>query len=36
MPALDLDEIPRCAGQYFCSVGVNGNIIFDANPPDTF
>src|SRR5438132_7588733 len=36
MPALDLDEIPRCAGQYFCSVGVNGNIIFNANPPDTF
>src|SRR6266851_4033262 len=34
MPILDLDEIPRCAGQYFRSVGVNGNIIFNSNPPD--
>jgi hypothetical protein len=34
MPALDLDEIPRCAGQYFRMVGVNGDIVFNANPPD--
>ncbi len=35
MPALDLDEIPRCAGQYFRSVGVHCNIIFNTNSPDT-
>jgi hypothetical protein len=35
MPALDFDEIPRCAGQYFRSVGVHGNIIFNANSTDT-
>jgi len=33
MPALDLNEIPRCAGQYFRATGVNGDIIFNANPP---
>src|SRR5713226_10252273 len=36
MPVLELDEIPRDAGQYFGSVGVHGDIIFDANPPDAF
>src|SRR5947208_15686622 len=34
MPALNLDEIPRCAGQYFRMVGVNGDIVFNANPPN--
>jgi hypothetical protein len=34
MPVLELDEIPRCAGQYFRTVGVNGDIIFNPNPPD--
>src|ERR1700682_1454196 len=36
MPALDLDEIPRNAGQYFGTVSVHGNIVFDANSPDAF
>jgi len=35
MPALELNEIPRCAGQYFRTVSVHGNIIFDANSTDT-
>src|SRR4029077_19585483 len=34
MPVLNLDEIPRCAGQYFRAAGVNGDIIFNTNPPD--
>jgi len=34
MPVLNLDEIPRCAGQYFRAAGVNGDIILDANPSD--
>src|SRR6266852_1832366 len=36
MPVLELDEIPRDAGQHFGTVGVHGHIIFDANPPDAF
>ena len=31
---LDLNEIPRCAGQYFRTAGVNGYIILDAYPSD--
>src|SRR5260370_12723166 len=36
MPVLNLDEIPRCAGQYFRSVSMHDHIIFDANPPNAF
>src|ERR1700687_5342027 len=36
MPVLDLDEIPRNAGQYFGSVSVHGHIVFDADTPDSF
>src|SRR5882672_7432221 len=36
MPVLDLDEIPRNAGQYFGSLSVHGHIVFDADPPDAF
>src|SRR6267378_138773 len=36
MPVLDLDEIPRNAGQYFGTVSVHGHIVFDANSPDAF
>jgi len=35
MPVLELNEIPRCAGQYFRASGVNGDIILNANPADT-
>jgi len=33
MPVLNLDEIPRCAGQYFRAASVNGDIVFNTNPP---
>ena len=36
MPVLELDEIPRNAGQYLGTVGVHRHIVFNANPPDTF
>src|SRR6267378_122904 len=36
MPILELDEIPRNAGQYFGTVSVHGHIVFDANSPDAF
>src|SRR4029077_14054539 len=36
MPVLELDEIPRNAGQYFGTVSVHGHVVFDANPPDAF
>src|SRR5229473_2620775 len=36
MPVLNLDEIPRCAGQYFRPVSMHDHIIFDANPPNAF
>src|SRR5882762_1262934 len=36
MPVLELDEIPRNAGQYFGTVSVHGHIVFDANSPDAF
>src|SRR6267143_5496109 len=36
MPVLNLDEIPRNAGQYFGTVSVHGHIVFDANSPDAF
>src|SRR5216684_2477618 len=36
MPVLNLDEIPRNAGQYFGTVSVHGHIVLDANPPDAF
>src|SRR5258708_12501208 len=35
MPVLELNEIPRCAGQYFRASGVNGDIILNANPAHT-
>jgi hypothetical protein len=35
MPVLELNEIPRCAGQYFRASGVNGDIVLNANPADT-
>ena len=36
MPVLELDEIPRNAGQYFGTVSVHGHIVFDANSPNAF
>ena len=35
MPLSKLDEIPRYAGQYFRFIGMHGNVIFNANSPDT-
>jgi hypothetical protein len=35
MPVSKLDEIPRYAGQYFGIPCVHGDVIFDANSPDT-
>src|SRR4029077_8200667 len=34
MPVLELDEIPRNAGQYFGLVLVHGHIVFYANSPN--
>src|SRR5216684_259623 len=34
MPVLDLYEIPRCAGQYFRTVSLNGDVVLDANSSD--
>src|SRR5882724_10928225 len=36
MPVLNLDEIPRNAGQYLGTVSVHGHIVLDANSPDAF
>src|SRR5579863_7085640 len=36
MPLSKLDEIPRSAGQYFGSVCVHGDVVFNANPTDAF
>src|SRR6266481_3762853 len=36
MPVLNLDEIPRNAGQYFGTISVHSYIVFDANSPDAF
>ena len=35
MPVSELDEIPRYAGQYFGIPCVHGDVIFDANSPDS-
>src|SRR5438046_470935 len=34
MPFLDLNEIPRCAGQYFRTASVNGYIVLDSYASD--
>src|SRR5256885_15377650 len=34
MPLLDLNKIPRNAGEYFTSLGVHGHVVFDTNPPN--
>ena len=36
MPVLKFDEIPRRAGQYFGTISMHDNIIFNPNPPDAF
>src|SRR4029077_11379294 len=35
MPVLELDKIPRDAGNHFCSVSMYDNVVLNPNSPDS-